>query len=53
MKGKNRNAIIREGQICIKEKQNLAQNIETGCQKLVVVNFRGVFIFKGDHNMFM
>ena len=31
--------------------QCLSQDLETGCLKLAVVNFLGVQIFKGDHNI--
>ena len=31
--------------------QCLSQDLETGCQKLAVVKFLGVQIFKGDHNI--
>ena len=31
--------------------QCLSQDLETGCLKLVVENFWGVQIFKGDHNI--
>ena len=32
--------------------QGLSQDLETGCQKLAIVKFLGVQIFKGDHNIF-
>ena len=31
--------------------QCLSQDLETGCLKLAVVQFLGVQIFKGDHNI--
>ena len=31
--------------------QGLSQDLETGCQKLAIVKFLGVQIFKGDHNI--
>ena len=35
-------------------KQGLSQDLETGltgCPKLAIVKFLGVYIFKGDHNI--
>ena len=31
--------------------QRLSQDLETGCLRLAVVNFLGIQIFKGDHNI--
>ena len=31
-------------------RQGLSQDLETGCQKLAIVKYLGVQIFKGDHN---
>ena len=31
--------------------QGLSQDFETGCPKLVIVEFLGVQILKGDHNI--
>ena len=31
--------------------QGLSQDLETGCLKLAIVNFLGIQIFKGDHNI--
>ena len=31
--------------------QGFSQDLETGCLKLAIVNFCGVKIFKGDHNI--
>ena len=32
-------------------RQGLSQDLETGCPKMAIVNFFGVQIFKGDHNI--
>ena len=31
--------------------QGLSRNLETGCPKLTIINFLGILIFKGDHNI--
>ena len=33
------------------EPQSLSQDVETGHQKLAIIQFLGVLLFKGEHNI--